>query len=55
MARAIGAALSMILLGLIGNRYMSLCMNMASIAGSVVVFGLALWLVRSQATVGDFD
>lgn len=41
------------MLGFMGKMHKNLRVNMGIIAGSVLVFGLSLWLVRSQATVGD--
>ncbi|WP_460841286.1 DUF305 domain-containing protein [Noviherbaspirillum agri] len=51
MAIVMGAAMAVIMLlfmwGMYGNRKA----NFAILAGSIAVFAIALWLVRSQATV----
>lgn len=53
MALVMGATMSVIMLGFMLNMYTSLRTNLAILAGSVIVFSLALWLVRSQETVHD--
>lgn len=53
MAFVMGAAMAVIMLGFMLGMYTDRRVNGAIVAGSVVVFALALWLVRSQATVGD--
>jgi uncharacterized protein (DUF305 family) len=53
MAIVMGSAMAVIMLIFMLNMYKDWRMNTAIILGSVVVFGLALWLVRSQSTVED--
>lgn len=53
MAVIMGAAMSVIMLGFMWSMYRSRAANAAIVAISVVVFAVALWLVRSQETVGD--
>lgn len=53
MTFVMGAAMAVIMLGFMLGMYRSRKVNAAIVAGSVVVFGLALWLVRSQETVQD--
>jgi hypothetical protein len=53
MALLMGAAMAIIMLAFMLGMYTNRRANLAIIAGSVLVFILALWLVRSQATVGD--
>jgi uncharacterized protein (DUF305 family) len=53
MALVMGAAMAVIMLGFMSHMYKDARMNLAIVAGSVVVFAVALWLVRSQATVDD--
>lgn len=53
MAFVMGAAMAIIMLGFMWTMYKNKRVNTAILAGSVVVFALALWLVRSQETVGD--
>ena len=53
MALLIGAAMAVIMLSFMLSMYASKAINIGIYAGAVVVFGLTLWLVRSQATVGD--
>lgn len=55
MALVMGATMSVIMLGYMLNMYKRKRVNLAIFAGSVVVFAIALWLVRSQATVDDVD
>lgn len=53
MAVVMGAGMAIIMLAFMWSMYASRRTNLAVVAGSVLVFALALWLVRSQATVGD--
>lgn len=53
MAVVMGATMAIIMLGFMLKMYENTNLNLAIFAGSVVVFGLALWLVRSQETVDD--
>ena len=53
MAFVMGAAMAVIMLGFMWSMYKNRAVNAAIIGGSVVVFALALWLVRSQETVDD--
>ena len=53
MALIMGAAMAVIMLAFMPNMYQNRRVNLAIYAGSVLVFALALWLVRSQATVED--
>jgi uncharacterized protein (DUF305 family) len=53
MALIMGATMAVIMLGFMRGMYTKQRVNMGIFAGSIVVFALALWLVRSQATVGD--
>jgi hypothetical protein len=53
MMFVMGAAMAVIMLGFMLGMYRSMKVNAAIVAGSVIVFSLALWLVRSQATVAD--
>ncbi len=55
MALMMGAAMAVIMLGFMRSMYPSRAANAAIFVGSVLVFALALWLVRSQATVGQVD
>ncbi|MDC7788480.1 DUF305 domain-containing protein [Rhodoplanes sp. TEM] len=48
-----GAAMAVIMLSFMLGMYANRAVNIAILAGAVVVFGLALFLVRSQATVED--
>jgi hypothetical protein len=51
MAIVMGASMAIIMLGYMLAMYRSRKINSAIFAGSVLAFALALWLVRSQATV----
>ncbi len=53
MAFVMGATMAVIMLGFMLGMYKSRVVNAAIAAGSVVVFALALFLVRSQETVED--
>lgn len=53
MALVMGAVMAGIMLGFMWSMYHNKTLNAAIIAGSVIVFAVALWLVRSQTTVGD--
>ncbi|HEV7368444.1 DUF305 domain-containing protein [Arenibaculum sp.] len=55
MALVMGATMSVIMLGYMLNMYRKRAVNLAIFGGSVAVFALSLWLVRSQATVDDVD
>jgi hypothetical protein len=51
MAIMMGAAMAVIMLGWMLGMYANATLNMAILAGAVIVFAGSLWLVRSQATV----
>jgi uncharacterized protein (DUF305 family) len=53
MALVMGAAMAVIMLGFMRSMYKQRAVNLSIVAGSVVTFAGALWLVRSQATVDD--
>jgi hypothetical protein len=53
MALLMGAVMAVIMLLFMWKMYDNRRANYAILGGSVVVFALALWLVRSQETVGD--
>jgi Na+/proline symporter len=53
MAFVMGAAMAILMLGFMWSMYRNKTANLAILAGSVVVFAGALWLVRSQETVSD--
>ncbi len=53
MAFVMGASMAVVMLLFMLNMYESRQANVAIMLGSVAVFGIALWLVRSQATVED--
>jgi uncharacterized protein (DUF305 family) len=53
MAIVMGAAMSLVMMLFMLRMYENRRANAAIIIGSVAVFAGALWLVRSQATVGD--
>ena len=55
MALLMGATMSVIMLGYMLAMYPRKGLNLAIFGGSVVVFALSLWLVRSQATVDDIE
>ena len=53
MAFVMGAVMAVIMLGFMWSMYKNRSFNIAILAGAVVVFAGALWLVRSQETVDD--
>jgi uncharacterized protein (DUF305 family) len=53
MALIMGATMAIVMLAFMWKMYPSKEANIGIVVGSVAVFALALWLVRSQATVGD--
>jgi peptidoglycan/LPS O-acetylase OafA/YrhL len=53
MAFVMGAAMAAVMLLFMLGMYKNRRVNAAILAGSVIVFAGALWLVRSQATVED--
>jgi uncharacterized protein (DUF305 family) len=53
MAVIMGATMAIVMLAFMWNMYPNKKANLGILAGSAVVFGLALWLVRSQVTVDD--
>lgn len=53
MALLMGAVMAVIMLGFMWGMYHNSTANVVIIAASVVVFGVALYLVRSQQTVSD--
>ncbi len=53
MALVMGATMAVIMIGFMWMMYKNRPANIGIVLGSVVVFGVALWLVRSQQTVGD--
>ncbi len=53
MAFVMGAAMAVIMLSFMLGMYSDRKKNAAIFAGAVIVFAGALWLVRSQETIGD--
>jgi uncharacterized protein (DUF305 family) len=53
MALLMGATMAFIMLAFMRGMYTHRRANAGIFAGSIAVFALALWLVRSQATVDD--
>jgi uncharacterized protein (DUF305 family) len=53
MTFVMGAAMAVIMLGFMRGMYANRVANVAIVVGSAVVFVLAIWLVRSQATIDD--
>lgn len=53
MALVMGATMAIIMLAFMLGMYARKGLNTGIFVGSVVVFAVALWLVRSQATVED--
>jgi uncharacterized protein (DUF305 family) len=55
MTLLMGAAMAPIMLGFMWRMYARRTVNVAIVVASAAVFAASLWLVRSQATVGDVD
>lgn len=55
MALVMGACMAVIMLSFMLNMYGNKLVNVTIYGGSAIAFALALWLVRSQATVGDVE
>lgn len=53
MAILMGATMAIIMLSYMLGMYANMRINVGIYAGAVLVFALSLWLVRSQATVGQ--
>ena len=53
MAIVMGSAMALIMIGFMWSMYRDRRANIGIVAGSLIVFAGALWLVRSQATVSD--
>ena len=53
MALLMGATMAVVMLGFMWSMYRERAVNLAIVGGAVIVFAGSLWLVRSQATVGD--
>lgn len=53
MAIVMGAVMALIMIGFMWGMYPDRRANLGIVAGAIVVFSGALWLVRSQETVGD--
>ncbi len=53
MALYMGAVMSIIMLGFMLKMHTNKKLNAAIFGGSLALFALGVWLVRSQATVGD--
>ncbi len=51
MAILMGATMAFVMMGFMRSMYPSRMVNLAIFAGSIAVFALSLWLVRSQTTV----
>lgn len=51
MTLLMGATMALVMLGFMLSMYKNRKWNLAIVAGAVVLFGAALWLVRSQSTV----
>lgn len=53
MALLMGATMAIVMLAFMYSMYPNAKINLSIFAGSMIVFAASLWLVRSQATVGD--
>ena len=55
MALLMGAVMALIMLGFMWSMYKKHAVNLAIVGAAVAVFAGSLYLVRSQALVGDID
>jgi uncharacterized protein (DUF305 family) len=55
MALVMGATMAVIMLSYMLSMYKKRAINLAIFGGSIAVFAISLWLVRSQATVDDVE
>ncbi len=55
MALLMGAMMAIVMLGFMLSMYPNKVLNTVIFAGAAVIFALSLWLVRSQATIGDAE
>lgn len=55
MAFVMGATMALIMLGFMWGMYKDQRINFGIVLGAIVVFAVALWLVRSQETVDDIS
>jgi hypothetical protein len=53
MALVMGAAMAVVMIGFMWGMYRSRSANVGIVVGALAIFAGGLWLVRSQATVGD--
>lgn len=53
MALLMGATMAVVMLGFMLKMYPNKLLNAGIFLGGAIVFGVSLWLVRSQATVED--
>ena len=53
MTMLMGAAMACVMLAFMPHMYKDRRVNTGIVLGSALLFGAALWLVRSQSTVGD--
>ncbi len=53
MALLMGAVMALIMIGFMWGMYKNRKANLGIVVGAIAVFAGALWLVRSQETVGD--
>lgn len=53
MAVVMGATMALIMIGFMWGMYKNRWANIGIVVGAIAVFASALWLVRSQETVGD--
>jgi FtsH-binding integral membrane protein len=53
MAVVMGATMALVMLGFMRRMYQNNSANLGIVGVSLVIFGLSLWLVRSQVTVDD--
>jgi uncharacterized protein (DUF305 family) len=53
MALVMGATMAVVMLAFMLGMYKNRRLNIAIFAGAAAIFGLSLWLARSQATVDD--
>lgn len=55
MALVMGSVMAIIMLSYMLKMYKNTMINLSIFGGSIIVFALSLWLVRSQTTINDVD
>ncbi len=55
MTLLMGSIMTLVMLAFMRKKYQNKVVNLLIVLGAMLLFGAALWLVRSQSTVNDVD